>query len=108
MAAVGIFQRDLSRDAIEASDGLTRVYGEIEMPVREILFRMERTGVLIDSDLLARQSDALGKRLLELEQEAHALAGQPFNVNSPKQLAEILFGKLGLPVKKKTPSGGPS
>ena len=93
---------------IEASDGLTRVYREIEIPVREILFRMERTGVLIDSDLLARQSDALGKRLLELEQEAHALAGQPFNVNSPKQLAEILFGKLGLPVKKKTPSGTPS
>ena len=93
---------------IEANEGLTRVYGEIEIPVRDILYRMERTGVLIDSDLLGRQSGELGKRLLELEQQAHEAAGQPFNVNSPKQLAEILFIKLGLPVKKKTPSGTPS
>jgi DNA polymerase-1 len=93
---------------IAASEGLSRVYGEIEIPVRDILFRMERNGVLIDSDLLAQQSHELGKRLVELEQQAHELAGQPFNVASPKQLAEILFGKLGLPVKKKTPSGTPS
>ncbi|WP_263768511.1 DNA polymerase I [Propionivibrio soli] len=93
---------------ISAQPGLTRVYEEIEIPVREVLFRMERNGVTIDADLLARQSGELGQRLLELEAEAHALAGQPFNVNSPKQLAEILFGKLGLPVKKKTPSGTPS
>ena len=93
---------------IAASEGLARVYGEIEIPVRDILFRMERNGVLIDSDLLAQQSHELGKRLVELEQQAHQLAGQPFNVASPKQLAEILFGKLGLPVKKKTPSGTPS
>jgi DNA polymerase-1 len=76
--------------------------------VRDILFRMERTGVLIDSQLLTQQSHEIGKRLLELEARAHAAAGQPFNVNSPKQLAEILFDKLGLPVKKKTPSGTPS
>ena len=88
--------------------GFTYVYGEIEIPVRDILFRMERNGVLIDTDLLARQSDELGRRLMELEREAHELAGQPFNVNSPKQLADILFGKLGLPVRKKTPSGTPS
>ncbi|WP_305075174.1 DNA polymerase I [Propionivibrio sp.] len=93
---------------IAASEGLARVYGEIEIPVRDILFRMERNGVLIDSDLLAQQSHELGKRLVELEQQAHELAGQPFNVASPKQLAEILFNKLGLPVKKKTPSGTPS
>jgi len=93
---------------IAASGGLSCVYGEIEIPVRDILFRMERNGVLIDSDLLAQQSHELGKRLVELEQQAHELAGQPFNVASPKQLAEILFGKLGLPVKKKTPSGTPS
>ncbi|WP_291992342.1 DNA polymerase I [Candidatus Accumulibacter sp. ACC003] len=93
---------------IAADAGLTRVYETIEMPVRDILFRMERNGVLIDAQLLSRQSNEIGKRLLELEAQAYAAAGQPFNVNSPKQLAEILFGTLGLPVKKKTPSGGPS
>ena len=93
---------------IAADQGLARVYGEIEMPARDILFRIERTGVLIDSALLAQQSKELGKRLMELEALAYEAAGQPFNVNSPKQLAEILFDKLGLPVKKKTPSGGPS
>ncbi len=99
---------DVLYPQIAADQGLTRVYGEIEIPSRDILFRIERTGVLIDSDLLAQQSNELGKRLMELEMLAHEAAGQPFNVNSPKQLAEILFTKLGLPVKKKTPSGTPS
>ena len=90
---------------IQADAGLARIYSEIEIPSREVLFRMERNGVLIDSVALAQQSHELGSRLLELEQQAYAAAGQPFNVNSPKQLAEILFVKLGLPVKKKTPSG---
>lgn len=93
---------------INAEAGLTRVYSEIEMPVRDILYRMERNGVLIDATLLAQQSHALGQRLLELETLAHEAAGQPFNLNSPKQLAEILFDKLGLPIKKKTPTGTPS
>jgi DNA polymerase-1 len=93
---------------IAADAGLASVYGEIEIPVRDILYRMERTGVLIDAERLGAQSGELGRRLLELERQAHQLAGQPFNVNSPKQLAEILFGALGLPVKKKTPSGTPS
>jgi DNA polymerase-1 len=93
---------------IVADQGLARVYGEIEIPARDILCRIERTGVLIDSALLAQQSNELGKRLMELEALAYEAAGQPFNVNSPKQLAEILFDKLGLPVKKKTPSGSPS
>jgi DNA polymerase-1 len=93
---------------IAADAGLSRIYEDIEIPVRDILFRMERTGVLIDAQLLTQQSHEIGKRLLELEARAHAAAGQPFNVNSPKQLAEILFDKLGMPVKKKTPSGTPS
>jgi len=84
------------------------LYRDIELPVAGILFRMERNGVLIDSESLAQQSDVLGRRLMEIEQEAHALAGQPFNLNSPKQLAEILFTQQGLPVVKKTPSGTPS
>ncbi|WP_301100763.1 DNA polymerase I [Propionivibrio sp.] len=93
---------------IAADQGLAYIYNDIEIPVRDILFRMERTGVRIDCALLAEQSKELGTRLLELETLAHEAAGQPFNVNSPKQLAEILFVKLGLPVKKKTPSGTPS
>ncbi|WP_126447346.1 DNA polymerase I [Sulfuricystis multivorans] len=93
---------------LAAEERLERLYREIELPVAEILFRMERHGVLIDTRSLAEQSDALGRRLLEIEAEAHMLAGQPFNLNSPKQLGEILFERLKLPVLKKTPSGGPS
>ena len=91
-----------------ADAGLSRVYRDIEMPVMPVLLRVERNGVLIDAQLLEVQSGELGHRMLELEQSAHELAGQPFNVNSPKQLQEILFGKHKLPVIKKTPSGTPS
>ncbi|MDR3054612.1 MAG: DNA polymerase I [Zoogloeaceae bacterium] len=93
---------------VDADYGLARIYADIEMPAREVLFKMERTGVLIDADLLRAQSHTLGQQILALEQEAYALAGQPFNLASPKQLAEILFGRQGLPVKKKTPGGTPS
>ncbi|MFC3531698.1 DNA polymerase I [Vogesella facilis] len=87
---------------------LQSVYRDIELPVAEVLFKMERNGVLIDRDILAAQSHQLGSEMLRLEQESYALAGQPFNLNSPKQLQEILFGKLGIPTKgvKKTASGG--
>ncbi len=93
---------------IDAQEGLKRIYREIEMPAREVIWRMERNGILIDSTLLGQQSHELGTALIALENKAHELAGQPFNLNSPKQLADILFSKLGLPVQKKTPSGGPS
>ncbi len=87
---------------------LDAVYRQIEMPTREVLFKMERNGVLIDSAMLGRQSHELGLKLNEIEKQAFEAAGQPFNLNSPKQLSEILFDKLQLPVKKKTPSGTPS
>nr|MBL8455458.1 DNA polymerase I [Zoogloeaceae bacterium] len=85
--------------------GLQALYRDIEMPALEVLFEMERTGVLIDDFLLAQHSEELGRRLHALELDAHRLAGQPFNLGSPKQLGEILFGKLGLPVVKKTATG---
>ncbi|MCS6997500.1 MAG: DNA polymerase I [Casimicrobiaceae bacterium] len=93
---------------IAADPKLDFVYRQIELPVREVLVRMERHGVLIDTALLARQSHELGQQIAALEQKAHELAGQPFNLGSPKQLGEILFGKLGLPVKRKTATGQPS
>ena len=90
---------------IEAATGLADVYRSIEMPTAAILGRIEQNGVLIDSVLLAAQSQQLAERMLALESQCYELAGQPFNLGSPKQIGEILFGKLGLPVKKKTPSG---
>jgi DNA polymerase-1 len=93
---------------VAADARLDYVYTAIELPVRDVLFTMERTGVLLDTSLLAAQSRELGERVLALEQEAHALAGQPFNLGSPKQLGEILFAKMKLPVVKKTATGQPS
>jgi len=93
---------------IAGDEKLAYIYREIEMPVLPVLFRMERNGVLLDSAKLEAQSHELGKELLELEQKAYQAAGQPFNLNSPKQIQEILFERQGLPVKKKTPSGAPS
>jgi DNA polymerase-1 len=93
---------------IEAEPGLRRVYQDIEVPVSALLARIERHGVLIDAGLLARQSQQLAERMVALEQDAYALAGQPFNLGSPKQIGDVLFGKLGLPVKRKTASGAPS
>ena len=93
---------------IAADPKLDYIYAQIEMPVREVLFRMERNGILIDSQRLAQQSRELGERVMALEQQAHQLAGQPFNLGSPKQLGEILFQRMGLPVVKKTATGQPS
>ncbi|VBC16709.1 DNA polymerase I [Burkholderia pseudomallei] len=88
--------------------GLTRVYRDIELPVSLVLRKMERTGVLIDGDKLSRQSGEIATRLVALEQEAYALAGGEFNLGSPKQIGQIFFERLQLPVVKKTPSGAPS
>ncbi|MEK6211009.1 MAG: DNA polymerase I [Pseudomonadota bacterium] len=93
---------------IERDEKLDRVYRGIEVPVMEVLFAMERQGVLLDSALLEQQSRELGEKMIELENRVHQEAGQPFNLNSPKQLQEILFERKGLPVKKKTPGGQPS
>jgi DNA polymerase I len=93
---------------IQAEPGLLRVYRDIEMPTAIALQQIERNGVLIDALVLSAQSQQLGERMVALEQEAHELAGQPFNMGSPKQIGEILFTKLGLPVVKKTASGAPS
>ena len=93
---------------LQAEPGLRRVYAEIEMPTVAVLQRIERHGVLIDPARLAAQSQQLAERMIALEQEAYAIAGQPFNMASPKQIGEILFNRLGLPVKKKTATGAPS
>lgn len=87
---------------------LNYVYQEIEMPAMRVLFIMERNGILVDAQKLAAQGQQVGRRMLELEQEIFVLAKQPFNIQSPKQIGEILFGQLQLPVIKKTPSGAPS
>ena len=93
---------------VASSKELTFVYREIEVPVSVVLQKIERNGVLINGDLLVAQSSELGKRMLDMEKQAYELAGQPFNLNSPKQIGEIFFDKLKLPVVKKTPSGTPS
>jgi DNA polymerase-1 len=93
---------------IEPNERLRKVYEDIELPVARVLFGMERTGVQIDRAKLEEQSRQLGERIAQLEREALELAGQPFNLGSPKQIGEILFGQLKLPVIKKTASGAPS
>ena len=94
--------------AIQADEKLLTIYRDVEMPAMHALAVMERNGILIDTVKLAAQGQVVGQRLLELEKQIHELAGQPFNIQSPKQIGEILFGKLELPIVKKTPSGAPS
>ena len=93
---------------VRAEEKLLYIYEKIEMPAMEVLLRMERNGVLLDAPLLDAQSHDLGTRLIEIESQAHKLAGRPFNLGSPKQIQEILFDQLKIPVIKKTPTGQPS
>ncbi|HEY0845167.1 MAG TPA: DNA polymerase I [Noviherbaspirillum sp.] len=93
---------------VSENAGLQFIYEKIEVPTSVVLQKIERNGVLIDAQLLATQSHELGTRMLEMERQAYDLAGQPFNLNSPKQICDIFFDKLQLPVVKKTPSGTPS
>ncbi len=92
---------------LEHDEKLRFIY-ELEIASSEALYRIERNGVLIDGPMLATQSHELGQRIIELENEAYAIAGQPFNLSSPKQLGEIFFDKLGMPVVKKTATGARS
>lgn len=96
------------RPKLAAEPTLEQLYVELELPLIAVLRQMEGIGVLIDSRLLEKQSMALGERIVELEREAHALAGAPFNLGSPKQLQQILFEQMKLPVISKTPTGQPS
>ncbi len=93
---------------VQADAGLRYVYEKIEMPVSVVLQRGDRNGVFVDAAVRARRREGLAERMVALEQQAYDIAGQPFNMGSPKQIGDILFTKLGLPVKKKTASGAPS
>jgi DNA polymerase-1 len=99
--------RELWRQLCE-HELLRKVYEEIEQPLVPVLLAMEETGVLVDREMLSSQSGELAKNMVKLEAEAHELAGGPFNLGSPKQLQQILFEKLALPVIRKTPKGQPS
>jgi len=93
---------------LEAEPALKKVFTDIEMPLMPVLAHMERNGVLLDTDMLAVQSEEISKKLTEIEQKAHLIAGEVFNLNSSKQLQVILFENLELPIIKKTPKGAPS
>jgi DNA polymerase-1 len=107
-ADVTLQLHDVLYPRVAADAELKHVYEAIEMPTREVLFRVERTGVLLDPTLLAAQSRELGERLSALEQRAFQLAGGPFNLGSPRQLGEVLFERMKLPVVRKTATGQPS
>ncbi len=96
------------KEELKKFEGQQKVYDEIEMPLVKILAKIEQTGVLVDSQKLKEQSNELGQKIVELEKKAYQLVGREFNLNSPKQLQEILFEEQGIPVIKKTPTGKPS
>jgi DNA polymerase-1 len=93
---------------LSAEDGLKEVYEKLEIPLISVLSRIERSGVLIDADMLKKQSAELSARMIKIENDAQHLAGEDFNISSPKQIQNILYEKLGLPILSKTPKGQPS
>ena len=93
---------------LEREPLLAELFRDIELPLLTVLSHIERNGVLIDANMLAKQSDELAQRMLEIQNESYDVAGEEFNLASPKQIQKILFEKLGLPVRKKTPKGAPS
>jgi DNA polymerase-1 len=93
---------------LSETESLKTLYQQVEQPLVPVLLEMEMTGVLIDRTMLKKQSAELARSMSELEKQAHVLAGGPFNLGSPRQLQQILFGELGLPVTRKTPTGQPS
>ncbi|MCK5091123.1 MAG: DNA polymerase I, partial [Gammaproteobacteria bacterium] len=93
---------------LQAEPGLQKIFDEIEIPLVPVLSQIERNGVLVDTEMLAKQSEQLAGRMQEIEKECYDLADEEFNLASPKQIQAILFEKLGLPVLKKTPKGQPS
>ena len=99
---------DVLGKKLKAEPTLDKLYRDIELPLVSVICDIETNGALVDSDLLAKQSGELGDRMLELEKQVYELAGETFNLSSPKQLQKILFEKLGIPVVKKTPKGQPS
>ena len=93
---------------LKSMPALKKVFDEIEMPLVPVLLKMEHDGVLIDADMLRTQSAEIAAKLVKLQEKAHKLAGEPFNLDSPKQLQNILFTKMGIPAKRKTAGGQPS
>ena len=93
---------------LAAQPGLRELYTRVEMPLLDVIARMERNGVLVDKEMLKRQSDELKEQMQQVEQQAHRLAGQSFNIGSPKQIQEVLYEKMQLPVTARTPTGQPS
>ncbi len=107
-ADVTLQLHELLWSKLSKEPGLKKVFSDIEMPLASVLATIEKNGVLVDVDQLLSQSEELEKRCAELQQETFILAGMEFNLNSPKQLQEILYGKLALPILQKTPTGQPS
>ncbi len=107
-AEVTLRLHQLLSEKLEQEPALSQLYRELEVPLVNVLSRIERNGALLCRDTLAAHSQELGERILALESQAHELAGGPFNLGSPKQLGEILFNQLELPVLRKTPKGAPS
>ena len=107
-AEVTLRLHQMLSEKLNQTPSLSTLYRELEMPLVPVLSRIERNGALVCRDTLAAHSQELGERILSLEAKAHELAGGPFNLGSPKQLGEILFDQLELPVLRKTPKGAPS